>query len=419
MSSKQPDQSGRHGRLATAAPAGGGPSAQLIFDPLDRLSQAISAAGAVTQFRYDGADVVTEHGGSGNQTRSYINGPAEDERFVISDGGNLLWPLADERGSIAAVSDVNGNPVAINTYDEYGIPAAGNYGRFQFTGQMWLPEVGLYHNKARQYSPHGPESGAPVWTSGTGSRNMLVAAPVVPLFTREDGGAGTTLVGEGKRHGQYGLGRQMIPRRVVWLGWNCELAFQMKRTGLDYSGFFNWCISTPEVVCDLIGGRFGSILQPDNLHFNPSTNLVTDAAYGYDFHSPFATQRPQDDPDFGAKLVELQSKFEHFVSRFLNPDRPVDYLMVVRHDVAPETVERLRLLLEPIGPDYRLLVIRSQDRNDGRKDCGPVSYSYLAHLADPSAADEGHLPSWNRIFMSIGLRIHDINCCVPPGRPSP
>ena len=41
----------------------------------------------------------------------------------------------------------------INSYDEYGIPAAGNVGRFQYTGQIWLPELGMYHYKARVYSP--------------------------------------------------------------------------------------------------------------------------------------------------------------------------------------------------------------------------------------------------------------------------
>jgi RHS repeat-associated protein len=43
--------------------------------------------------------------------------------------------------------------VTINSYDEYGIPGAANAGRFQYTGQVWLPELGMYHYKARIYSP--------------------------------------------------------------------------------------------------------------------------------------------------------------------------------------------------------------------------------------------------------------------------
>jgi len=54
-----------------------------------------------------------------------------------------------------------GNPIAINAYDEYGVakpdpygtPGAGNTGRFQYTGQAWIPELGMYYYKARIYSP--------------------------------------------------------------------------------------------------------------------------------------------------------------------------------------------------------------------------------------------------------------------------
>ena len=61
--------------------------------------------------------------------------------------------FADERGSVVALTDANGNAYAINTYDEYGIPGAANQGRFQYTGQAWLPELGMYYYKARMYSP--------------------------------------------------------------------------------------------------------------------------------------------------------------------------------------------------------------------------------------------------------------------------
>lgn len=52
-----------------------------------------------------------------------------------------------------------GNRIAVNTYDEYGIPdtATGNdiatKGRFRYTGQAWIPELGMYYYKARIYSP--------------------------------------------------------------------------------------------------------------------------------------------------------------------------------------------------------------------------------------------------------------------------
>ncbi len=63
------------------------------------------------------------------------------------------WLHADRLGSVIAVSDASGAALAINAYDEYGAPSSSNAGRFQYTGQMWLPEAGLYHYKARAYAP--------------------------------------------------------------------------------------------------------------------------------------------------------------------------------------------------------------------------------------------------------------------------
>ncbi|WP_235524372.1 RHS repeat-associated core domain-containing protein, partial [Caulobacter sp. Root655] len=54
---------------------------------------------------------------------------------------------------VVAISIAGGYAQTLNKYDEYGLPDAGNVGRFQYTGQTWIPELGLYHYKARVYSP--------------------------------------------------------------------------------------------------------------------------------------------------------------------------------------------------------------------------------------------------------------------------
>ncbi|MEN5145594.1 RHS repeat-associated core domain-containing protein [Brevundimonas diminuta] len=94
--------------------------------------------------------------GSTINTR-FIRGPGVDEILAsYTSAGSTpaqFW-LSDERGSL--VDTVNGSTglsTAINTYDEYGNPGSGNVGRFQYTGQMWLPSFGAYHYKARAYHP--------------------------------------------------------------------------------------------------------------------------------------------------------------------------------------------------------------------------------------------------------------------------
>jgi RHS repeat-associated protein len=86
----------------------------------------------------------------------YVHGPGSDEPLVWYEGAGTTdrrFLHADERGSVAAISDASGTVTNINTYDEYGIPATANVGRFGYTGQTWLPEIGMNYYKARMYSP--------------------------------------------------------------------------------------------------------------------------------------------------------------------------------------------------------------------------------------------------------------------------
>lgn len=126
----------------------------LTYDPLMRLSQVIGAT--TTKFAYDGFNALAEYDGGNLVLRRYVFGPGMDEPLVQYEGSDTAtrrWLHADERGSIIAVSDASGATFAKNSYDEYGIPGSSNYGRFQYTGQMWLPEIGMYHYKARIFSP--------------------------------------------------------------------------------------------------------------------------------------------------------------------------------------------------------------------------------------------------------------------------
>ncbi|HEX8586277.1 MAG TPA: RHS repeat-associated core domain-containing protein [Allosphingosinicella sp.] len=79
-----------------------------------------------------------------------------DDPVVWYEGSGLTQRRSlhsNHQGSVIAVADGTGNSLAINAYDAWGIPNAANLGRFQYTGQAWLPELGMYHYKARIYSP--------------------------------------------------------------------------------------------------------------------------------------------------------------------------------------------------------------------------------------------------------------------------
>jgi RHS repeat-associated protein len=128
----------------------------LTYDPLGRLFQ-LSSGGNTTTFLYDGDALVAEYQ-QATLTHRYVHGAGADVPMVHYEGSSTAAPnrrnlLADHQGSIVAVSDNAGNRLSVNRYDEYGIPAGTNAGRFQYTGQIWLPELGMYHYKGRVYSP--------------------------------------------------------------------------------------------------------------------------------------------------------------------------------------------------------------------------------------------------------------------------
>ena len=129
--------------------------AALTYDPLGRLSQ-ISNAASTTRFLYDGDALVGEYDAAGAMLRRHVHNVGADVPMVSYEGAGLTTIrqlYADRQGSIVTLANGSGVTTAINTYDEYGIPGAGNMGRFQYTGQAWLAELGLYYYKARIYSP--------------------------------------------------------------------------------------------------------------------------------------------------------------------------------------------------------------------------------------------------------------------------
>ena len=127
-----------------------------LHDPMARIYNQV-VSGTTTRFAYDGMKLATEYSGSSGTTIAARHIPGlwmDDIALSYSGSGTSTpsWPLTDERGSVIALTDNTGAVTAINTYDEYGVPASANTGRFQYTGQVWLPTAGLHDYKMRAYA---------------------------------------------------------------------------------------------------------------------------------------------------------------------------------------------------------------------------------------------------------------------------
>lgn len=87
-----------------------------------------------------------------------MHGPGRDEPITWYEGSTVSaasrrYLHADHQGSIVATSSGDGTRLDLNTFDAFGVPGEFNAGRFAYTGQIVLPELGLYYYKARIYAP--------------------------------------------------------------------------------------------------------------------------------------------------------------------------------------------------------------------------------------------------------------------------
>ncbi|WP_169449448.1 RHS repeat domain-containing protein [Marinimicrobium agarilyticum] len=128
-----------------------GTTTNLVHDARNRL---FSVSG--TRFVHSNQNVIAETNSSGAVQQRYVHGMGTDSPVVWYQGSGTSskrYYTKDYKGSIVGATNQSGSAAFINAYDEYGLNASYNQGRFRYTGQMWLHEVGLYYYKARMYDP--------------------------------------------------------------------------------------------------------------------------------------------------------------------------------------------------------------------------------------------------------------------------
>ena len=112
--------------------------------------------GETTQFLYAGSFLIAELDSLGNVLRRYVPGAGTDAPLVWYEGSGTAqrrFLHADRLGSIVSWSDAAGVSQGKRAYGPYGEPSDWSGPRFSYTGQIGLPQLSLYHYKARAYDP--------------------------------------------------------------------------------------------------------------------------------------------------------------------------------------------------------------------------------------------------------------------------
>ncbi len=148
-------------RLTKAAKTGY--NATYKYDALGRRVEK-NANGTVTKYVYDGAQVLFDTNSTGAVQARYIYGPGIDEPVSVTRGNQTYYYHYDGLGSVSEVTDGARAVKERYSYDAYGrvqmkgptgtiILTSGIGNRFMYTGREYDAETGLYHYRARTYSP--------------------------------------------------------------------------------------------------------------------------------------------------------------------------------------------------------------------------------------------------------------------------
>jgi RHS repeat-associated protein len=133
------------------------PDATSAFYRYDGLGRRIekSVNGVVTQYVYDGQDILFEYSSGGTLAARYTHGPGVDEVLSVRRGGTTFSFETDAIGSVVKVTD-GSSVVAAYDYDSFGrvISETGTaQAPHLFQGREYDRESGLYYLRARYYDP--------------------------------------------------------------------------------------------------------------------------------------------------------------------------------------------------------------------------------------------------------------------------
>ncbi|MFE0754621.1 RHS repeat-associated core domain-containing protein [Inquilinus sp. NPDC058860] len=141
-------------RLVSAKRTAPSVTATYTYDPQGRR-RSKTVNGVVTRYLSAGDQEIAEYTGSTPVLdRRYVYGAGLDEPVAtVTAAGAVSYHLADGLGSVIALVTSAGVLSEKHGYTAYGLGTASTGTAFQYAGRRLDPETGLYHNRARAYSP--------------------------------------------------------------------------------------------------------------------------------------------------------------------------------------------------------------------------------------------------------------------------
>lgn len=203
--------------------------------------------------------------------------------------------------------------------------------------------------------------------------------------------------------------KNVMYKRYVSLGRNCEVAFQFRRFfGKENSSYFSWNVTSFDAAINLIKNYFNGVLLDKNIEGNGDSGMVWDRAYEYLFHTPFSTDVPQNDPEYQSRIDNHRQKAEYLINKFrgsYNETGMTAYFYVTDDGDCKTKSLIFRDTLSEKHQSKNFTVIILQDESKKEPSWGEecLENRYLKRLAPWADATDGHVSSYDRVFREFPI----------------
>jgi RHS repeat-associated protein len=214
-----------------------------------RVSKEVN--GVVTQFRYDGEDMILEMDSKDSLIANYTFGPGIDDPLMMHRDSNNYYYVKDGLGSVTALTDSTGNSVKEYKYGVFGIitDESGDstlWNPFTYTSREWEKEIGIYFYRARYYDPEMGRflSEDPIGFDG-GDVNIFRYCLNSPTNHVDASGNSACMV-------------SCVSKVVLKIGMS-EMTFGVSDLLMgDFGGGFNTASGLADAQFDALGGKVGT-----------------------------------------------------------------------------------------------------------------------------------------------------------------
>jgi len=215
---------------------------------------------SVAKYVYNGQNLIEELDGTGNTvSATYVYAGGVDHPVEVIKGGNTYYFQQDALGNVVSLTDSVGSVVEQYSYDVFGQPSIkdgnGNIKTtpmtpFLFTGREYDGETGLYHYRARAYSPA---------LGRFTSRDPLGEEGGLNLYTYVENGVTNRIDPTGKIY----IGAGMFDSGVQIFHWNDVGPQAYAQETQDQLSIVQGGVDTCIAIIELLAGA--ALISPDDI----------------------------------------------------------------------------------------------------------------------------------------------------------